>query len=368
VTPALHALAIAAGLLVVAATLMSAIHTFVVPRAAQTRIPRVVFLGLRYLFRAVGWRRKTYEGTDRLFALYAPISLLVLPVVWMALVAAAYTAIYWGLSVGSWRVAFETSGSSIFTLGFVHPTSLPAVMAVFTEAGLGIGLLALLITYLPTMYSSFQRRELMVAHLDVRAGSPPSAVALLTRYNNIDRLDRIEELWELWEDWFIDIEESHTSLAALPFFRSPQPDRSWVTAAGTLLDAASLYNSALDVPRSAQAQLTVRAGFTSLRRIADFFQIPYDPDPAPDDQTSITRQEVEQVVDQLEAAGLPVRTDRDEVWAAFNGWRVNYDAVLLGLAALTIAPLAQWSSDRSPAFRRPPVTRWGQRRTSVGRR
>ncbi|MDQ1403959.1 MAG: hypothetical protein QOG03_2275 [Actinomycetota bacterium] len=364
-SPVLHTVAVLAGLILVAATLMSEIHTFVVPRAAQTRIPRFVFLAMRYLFRAIGWRSRTYEGTDRLFALYAPISLLVLPVVWMTMVATAYTVVYWGLSVGSWRAALETSGSSVFTLGFQHPQGLAATLVCFSEAGLGVGLLALLITYLPTMYASFQRRERMVAHLDVRAGTPPSAVVMLIRYNTIDRLDRIEALWEAWEDWFIDIEESHTSFAALPFFRSPQPNRSWVTAAGAMLDAAALYNSALDVPRSGQAQLTLRAGFISLRRIGDFFQIPYDPDPSPTDPIAVSRQEVDEVLDRLEAGGLPVKSDRDQVWADFAGWRVNYDAVLLGLAALTIAPIAPWSSDRSPPFHRPPVTRWGRRRASV---
>ena len=31
----------------------------------------------------------------------------------------------------------------------------------------------------------------------------------------------------------------------------------------------------------------------------------------------------------------------------FKGWRVNYDRVLLGLARITSAPYAPWSSDRT---------------------
>jgi hypothetical protein len=34
-------------------------------------------------------------------------------------------------------------------------------------------------------------------------------------------------------------------------------------------------------------------------------------------------------------------------WRGFAGWRVNYDTVLLALAALTMAPEAPWSSDHS---------------------
>jgi len=44
---------------------------------------------------------------------------------------------------------------------------------------------------------------------------------------------------------------------------------------------------------------------------------------------------------------VPVKPDREQAWRGFAGWRVNYDAVLLALAALTAAPPARWSSDRS---------------------
>jgi hypothetical protein len=43
---------------------------------------------------------------------------------------------------------------------------------------------------------------------------------------------------------------------------------------------------------------------------------------------------------------VPLQPDQDQAWRDFAGWRVNYDAVLLGLADLTMAPHALWSSDR----------------------
>ena len=99
-------------------------------------------------------------------------------------------------------------------------------------------------------------------------------------------------MWQTWEVWFADIEESHTSLAALPFFRSPHPDRSWITAAGAVLDAASLVRSSVNVPADAQADLCIRAGFLALRAIADFFDISYPADPHyPDVGIAVTRAE-----------------------------------------------------------------------------
>jgi hypothetical protein len=223
----------------------------------------------------------------------------------------------------------------------------PSFILEFTEATIGLILVAILIAYLPTMYSAFQRRETAVALLEVRAGNPPSAVEMLLRFQRIHGLDRLNEQWKTWENWFVDVQESHTSLAALVFFRSPQPDHSWVTAAGAVLDAAALTRSTLDLPLDVQADLCIRAGYLALRYIADFFHVPYDPNPKPDDPISISRQEFDTAYDQLAGQGLPVNSDRDQAWRDFAGWRVNYDAVLLALAKLTMAPYAPWSSDRA---------------------
>ena len=147
-----------------------------------------------------------------------------------------------------------------------------------------------------------------------------------------------------------DLEETHTSLPALVFFRSPQPDHSWVTAAGAVLDAAALVRSCLP-EREPRADLALRAGSLALRRIADFFAIPYDPDPRPDDPITVSRDEFSEAYDRLVADGIAVVPDREQAWRDFRGWRVNYDRVLVTLAALVMAPYAPWSSDRSAAYR-----------------
>jgi hypothetical protein len=231
----------------------------------------------------------------------------------------------------------------------------------FSEAALGLILIALLIAYLPTMYSAFSRRELAVTLLEVRAGHPPSAVTLLTRFQRLGSLTELHDMWATWEVWFADLEETHTSLAALNYFRSPRSGRSWVTAAGIILDTAALYASSLDLPRDAQADLSIRSGYLALRHICDFFRIPYDADPKADDPISITRAEFDDALDELAEAGVPIRADRDQAWRDYAGWRVNYDTPLLALAALTMAPYAPWVSDRSLQPRLSPARRAIQR-------
>jgi len=337
----------AAGVVLVAGTLYSAIQTFVLPRSANVLLTRIVFRSLLRVFGLRLRKARTYEQRDRIMALYAPIGLLLLPPVWLMLVLAGYAGMYWATGVDSLYEAFRTSGSSLFTLGFVPPLNTASTFLEFSEAAIGLVLVALLISYLPTIYSAFSRRETLVTMLEVRAGAPPSAIEMIKRYHRLHGLDSLHDVWVAWETWFSEIEESHTSLAALVFFRSPQPDHSWVTASGAVLDTAALMRSSVDAPRDIQADLCIRAGYLALRRIADFFFVRYDPDPKPGDPISITRQEFDAACDELTAQGVPLKPNRDQAWRDFAGWRVNYDTVLLALAAITMAPYALWSSDRS---------------------
>ena len=155
----------------------------------------------------------------------------------------------------------------------------------------------------------------------------------------------------------MEVEESHTSQPALVFFRSPHPERSWITAAGCVLDTAAIVASTVQRDQHSEADLLLRTGFFALRRVADFFQIPYDPDPKPTDPISITRREFDLLCTELTAVGVPLKADRDRAWRDFAGWRVNYDQVLLQLCALVMAPPAKWSSDRMPAHGGPGRTR-----------
>ncbi len=342
----LHTLVFLVGVTLVVRALFSAVRTFVVPRGSPDRLTGTVFVVVRRAFALALWRARSYHARDHIMAYFAPVSLLLLPAVWLTFVLVGYTAIFWATGSPSWNAALLVSGSSLLTLGSVSASG-PAALLTFTEAAFGLTLAALLVSYLPTMYAAFARREVMVTGLETRAGSPPSAITMLVRLHRIGRLDHVGETWGPWETWFEDLEESHTSLQALVFYRSPQPDRSWVTAAGTVLDAAALVSSTLDLPRDAPAELCIRAGYLSLRRISDLFGIAYDPNPRPGDSISVTREDYDAACATLAAEGVALKRDRDQAWRDFVGWRVNYDTVLLALADLTMAPLAPWSSDRA---------------------
>ena len=340
---ALRILAFAVGAFLVARAVASAVRVFVLPRASNEPIARFVFINVRRLFDAFTPPTKPYAFRDRVLAYLAPVSLLILPVVWLSLVLVGYTAIFWALGVDSLSAALRISGSSLLTLGFAPGAGIVEDLAAFSEAGIGLLLLALLISYLPTMYASFSRRELAVNLLEVRADSPPSAVAMLQRFHRLGTMDQLHGQFLVWESWFADIEETHTSLGALPFFRSPQRDHSWVNAAAAIMDCAALYTSLIDAPRDVQTDLTIRAGYLALRRICEFLRLPYTPNPGPDTPCSISREDFEIACDEIAAYGIAIRADRDAAWKAFRGWRINYDETVIALARVTMAPPARWN-------------------------
>ncbi len=336
------------GAILVASTVGSAITAVVVPRGTRSWTNALVARSVGAVLGLIAARRKRYEDADRLLALEAPLSLILLVATWLVLVLAGFSLMLWALDPSEgFGEAFHLAGSSLTTLGFAPADGLAERALAFIAAGIGLLLLTLMITYLPTMYGQFSQREARVTMLETRAGSPPTAVEFLIRYHSIGRIHLLDEEWLDWEAWFASLEESHTSYPSLVFFRSPAPDRSWVTAAGAVLDAASLWLSTFRGAPEASAAMTIRAGYIALRRISDYFGIGYDPDPTPGDPISITRYEFDQAWDQMAKAGMPLVDDRDEAWRAFAGWRVNYDTVLLTLAEFVHAPYAPWTSDRS---------------------
>src|SRR5437867_1701952 len=116
---------------------MSAVRTVIVPRGVPVRLGRRVFRTMRWFFELRVGRDASYARRDRIFALYAPVTLLVLLLTWIALEFIGYSLVFLGIGVDPIRRAVEVSGSSLFTLGFSHPDTLGATITAFTEATVG---------------------------------------------------------------------------------------------------------------------------------------------------------------------------------------------------------------------------------------
>ncbi len=201
------------GLFVVVATLISAIKTFVVPRGLNVRLTSAIFWLVSAVFRMRNKRAKSYHERDQTMALFAPVTLIVLPIAFLTLILLGYAAMYWALELMPLSEAMRLSGSSLLTLGYASVEKPTIKFLEFSEAMLGLVLVALLVAYLPTMYAAFSRRETAVALLEGYAGAPPSAAEFLSRMGRNQELENLRGFWETWQIWFAELEESHTSLA-----------------------------------------------------------------------------------------------------------------------------------------------------------
>lgn len=345
--------AIVLGVLLVVWVLDAAIRNFLLPRSTRVRLTQWISRAVARVFNLFVRESSTYERRDKVLAMRPPITLLAFQAVWLFIVFCGFILIFWGASDEvSWRTAMNESGSALFTLGFATPEGGVPFFVVFAEAVIGLTLMALLISYLPTIYAAFQKREFMVTKLSTRSGRPPSPWRALSVANSTSSIGWMDTLfWAEWENWFIEISESHTSLTILNFYRSPDPANHWISAARNVLDMASLRIAVVDIPTNVGPHLVIRNATIALRTLARHFNIEHDPDPSPDDPISITRAQFDLAMRQMEESGVPLVADRDAAWVAFAGWRVNYDSIIEQAAAAFMAPPSPWTTMDGDATR-----------------
>lgn len=147
----------AVGLIIAILTIFATLSTFILPRAARSRLNRLVFGAMRRVFEFLLRFKRTYEQRDAIMAYYSPISLIILVPVWYGLIMMGYMAMYWSLGVGNLYLNFRLSGSSLLTLDFVASDLLIVNLLAFSEALLGLLMVAPLMAYLPTMYPDKSR-------------------------------------------------------------------------------------------------------------------------------------------------------------------------------------------------------------------
>jgi hypothetical protein len=155
--------------------------------------------------------------------MFAPTARFILPAACIGFVMLGFRFMFWSLGIEPPFEAFRVSGSSLLTLGFAPVTGPVTTLLAFSEATIGLRLIALLIAYLPAIYSTFSQRATAFAMLEICAGSPPSAITLLERANPYGRLEELGEMCTNWEFWFTEIEKTHTSLTVQNLPHPPCP-------------------------------------------------------------------------------------------------------------------------------------------------
>lgn len=356
---ALKWLGFLAGLGLFGVTVASLVNTLVLPRSASSVVGRFVTRAVRKALILITDRIDEYEPRDRIAAYAGPVWLLAMLFTWLAMVWIAFALLMWPVIDGNatFGRALELSGSSMFTLGFAIPGSGVPFVLTLGAAATGIGVVSLMIAFLPTLYGAFNRREVLVTMAEALAGSPAWGPEVLARQELVDNVDSLETLYLRWAEWSADVSESHTSYRTLVWLRSPTPLRSWLIALLAMLDAAALQLSLNPLTAPPSARGLMRMGIVTLRAIAASLELPFNPDPKPDDPVELTREDFDEGIAVLQRVGWNFERDVDSAWVHYRGWRVNYEQTAYGIAALIDAPPAPWSGPRRRAGRVIPPAR-----------
>jgi hypothetical protein len=340
-----------AGLTLVLIILWDAFETIILPRRVTRRIRltsvfyRTMWTICSGMVRAMHdrKRREKYLGT------FGPLSLLMLLAIWAAGLILGYAALHWGLETrlnvpgetGRFATYLYISGETFFTLGYgdiVPAQSLGRAIAV-VEAANGFGLLAIVIGYLPVLYGAFSRREVNIALLDARAGSPSSAAEMLRRHGENGHLDDLNMVLHEWEHWSAELLESHLSYPVLCYFRSQHDNQSWLGSMTTILDTCALVMVGIEGTPSWQAKLTFAMARHAVVDLAQIFRTaPIDPALDPH---RLLPGDLDRIREILERNDMRLR-EGEAAEEKLTELRLMYEPYVSALSKFLLMPLPPW--------------------------
>lgn len=353
-----HALGLVAGILLIAIVLVDAFETVIQPRRVTRRIRLTrLFLILSWTFWSGASKRLTGQAEwesstprDRRLGVFGPLALLLLLGLWASALVLGFALLQWGLGSAVTEVGnpgfgadFYFSGTTFFTLGLgdIVPNSRAARIVTVAEGATGFSFLALIIGYLPTIYSAFSAREVDIILLDARAGSPPSAVGLMQRFGPEVNPEDVNSFLLEWERWTAQLLESQLSYPVLAFFRSQHERQSWLAALTMIMDAASLVLVGIETHSARLPQRQARLTFAmAVHTIGDLCQVtnaaPIQPDPdrLPPEALTVVRTK-------LAEAGLTLRSG-EAADRQLGELRALYEPYVAAISARLHFPLPPW--------------------------
>lgn len=349
----MHAVYLVLGILCVATVLLDAFETIILPRRATGRFRLTqIFYNLTWgPWKAATQRICSGRRRETAFSFYGPLSLILLLVVWALGMVVGFGLIFYalgpalhdGLGDNGFRSDLYVSGTTLFTLGIgdVVPRSAAARELIVLEAGIGLGFLAVVMGYFPVLYSAFSRREVSIALLDARAGSPPSATELLTRHGYEGGEGALTLLLAEWERWSAELLESHISYPLLCYFRSQHNNQSWLSALTAVLDTCALLIASVKGAPPRQAQLTFIMARHALIDLANVFHL----EPAKDTSGRLPEESFAEMQERLCQANLAVCKDLSSV-ERLRQMRALYEGHALALSDYLGMPLPPWINQR----------------------
>lgn len=350
----------ALGFLVVVSVLWDVFLAVIVPRRApragrRVRITGYVIPNVWRLWRWIGLRISAAERREVFLGTYSSFAVVLLLVFWVVGLVTGY-----GLLIDAMRAQIKPeptdlgaslyfAGTSLLTLGFGDFVALGgwARLVSLAAAASGLGVFALVITFLFSLYGSFQRREVAVVILEAGAGAPPSGVSLLETYAMAGILDDLPQVFRDWQAWAAEVLDSHLAYPILAYFRSSHDNDSWISSLGAIMDASTLVLTTVEGGPKGWAKLSRAVCGHCIEDLVNYFGMPVEP------EIGVERSEFMAARERLQRAGFQLQ-DADTAWANFSRLRLEYAGRVNALARYWATPPAQWIGDRSPLkFRHP---------------
>jgi hypothetical protein len=336
-------LAVLAGLALVLGVASDAVSTLVTTRRRRgRRWPTPVYYRWTWhAWRAIALRRDP-ERREGFLGVYGPLSLLGLLVFWVVLLVGGWGLVWWGLrrsvsGVGGYLDAVYFAGVGFFTVGFgdLVPTGGLTRMLVLLEAFMGLVTMALVIGYLPTLYSAYARRELQLLALDDLSDEPTTPVTFLEATYANGGAQGVAAAFADWERWCDEVYDTHTAYPMLALFRSRQPGQHWLTALGVVMDAAAMALATFD---NSGAGPAARLWRRSTKLIQHFRQLPAIGQGAGGGVPGNEEARFRDAYQRLERLGHPMRP-YEQAWDQYRRSRATFYPELVAATEQLLVPM-----------------------------
>lgn len=273
----MNALAIIVGCILVISVLADVVNTLVTTTTSTRRwwLTRVLYQASWRVISSCGKRCRRDRNRERLYSVYAPLSVLAMLVAWVTQQVLGFGLIWWGLRAGiqgdnSLLDSIYFSGVVYFTVGFgeVVPVDQVPRFGALIEAFAGVLTTALVIGYLPALYAAYSEREQQLLTLDDGSEQRITPTNLvMARARNADPTS-LDGFFNEWEAWIAHVLETHSTFPMLRLFRSEHPGQNWITALGLIADAA-LHVDMTVAGRGGPAYWALRRASTLLSELTD---------------------------------------------------------------------------------------------------
>ena len=293
-------------------------------------------------------RTSRLERSEARLAAFAPIALLSMFVEWAVALVLGYGLLIYGLA-GEFHPSPQDLATSIYisattlvplSYGDFVPEGGFARAVIIAESATGVGIAALVITLLFSLYESFRAREELVVSLDAMAGAPPSGVQILETAAKHGMRPELKATFDEWRRWSAMVLESHLAYPLLVYFRSSHDNEAWINSFGAVMDAAVLIISTVDDDSEGPARLMFRIGTHLVEDMSWVFRLKGPADGI------VERDEYQVAVDRLVKSGYRLR-DTEAGWKQFGELRSQYASPLNQMAHWLVIPPAEWIGDRS---------------------